>query len=115
MATDTLLQPGRYRESIQIQQPNGTPGTLGQASWTVVATVRGWLESLTGKELDSAQMGGAQVDHVFHVRYRTGITAKMRCYIGRDNSRRFDVQYVRTLTEGNARELLIYCKEVMPL
>lgn len=110
-----VIQAGRYRESIQIQQPTGSLGTLGQVSWVVVATVRGWLESLSGKELDSAQQGGSQVDHVFHIRPLAGVNAKMRLYIGRDNARTFLVQYTKTVDEGNSRELLVYCKEVMPL
>lgn len=109
------IEAGRFRESVEIQAPTGTPGALGQVTWTVVGTFRGWLESLSGKELDSAQQSGSQVDHVFHLRYLAGVNASMRLFIGRDNSRRFDVQYVRTAQEGNARETLVYCKEVMPV
>lgn len=110
-----MIDAGRMREVITLESPTGTPGMLGQRTWVTVGTMRGWIDTPSGKELNSPQMGGSQADQVFHVRFTRAVKANMRLRIGREPARVFDVLWVKPVSEGNLRALEIYCREVMTI
>lgn len=76
------MQTGRLRERITIQQESITRDSSGEQliAWTTVATV--WARVTPGASserfLASAGQRVAEVTHTIHLRYRAGITPKMR-------------------------------------
>lgn len=76
------MQTGRLRERVTIQQESVTRDGSGEQlkSWTEVATV--WAAVTPGASserfLASAGQRVAEVTHTVRIRYRAGITPKMR-------------------------------------
>lgn len=103
------------RASITLEQP-GTPGTLGQASWTTYAIARAEIRTLTGKEAAEPHFIGSQTTHACFTRYTpslAGVNARMRIRLAEDGNRIFHITHVIRDVEGNTRELQLYCREVM--
>ncbi len=76
------MQTGRLRERVTIQTEDVTRDASGQElkTWPDVATV--WAQVLPGASaerfLASAGQRVAEVTHTVRIRYRAGITPKMR-------------------------------------
>lgn len=105
------MQAGRLRELVTIQQQSVTRDEYGAEviAWVDVATV--WASVLPKASGERFISGAAQelakISHTVRVRYRSGITPKMRLAWG---SR---LLYVETLTDpnGRRRELVLMCEE----
>lgn len=104
------MDAGKMRETITIERPSETRGTLGQAVWEAFTTARAELKTEKGRELQGPQMSGSEVSFVFVTRYIVGVTAAMRVVMG---PRTFRVTHVIVKDEGNARSLEMYCKEIL--
>lgn len=105
------MSAGKYDKRITIQQKSVTRDTYGgeTVAWVDVATV--WAKEVAtgGREFYSAQQLHAEMDHLFEIRYRTGITTTMR--ISWD-SRYFDI-LAAPPTPGRKRDVQLVCKEVV--
>jgi SPP1 family predicted phage head-tail adaptor len=105
------LGPLRYMITIQ-QLVAGSPqqNNIGEPdeTWTDVATVNASVEPLRGRELIAAQTTNSEVTGTIRMRYRSGITPKMRCVL--DGTRYFDILAVVNTMERD-RELLLSVRE----
>lgn len=105
------MQAGRLRERVTIQQQSVSRDSYGAeiVTWADVATV--WASVLPKASAERFIVGAAQdlakISHAVRIRYRTGITPKMRVSWGG----RF--LYVQTVTDpdGRERELILLCEE----
>jgi SPP1 family predicted phage head-tail adaptor len=103
------VRAGELRHRITLQARPATKDGLGQESdaFADVATVWAKVEPLAGRELLTAQQVLATVTHKVTLRYRDGVTAKMRVLWG---VRTFDVEVVLNLQEQDT-ELNLLCVE----
>lgn len=103
------MRAGDLHHRVTIQQPVESQNSYGEpiATWQDVATVWAAIEPLQGRERFDAQQVVAQVDTRIRIRYRPGITPKMRVLFG---TRVFDIQAV-VEPETRRRELQLLCRE----
>lgn len=74
---------GNLRHRVVIQQPVETQDANTGAvnvSWSTFATVWASIEPLSAREFVAAQAEASKVTARIKIRYRTGVTAKMRIY-----------------------------------
>lgn len=78
------MQSGRLFNQVMIQSYTATRASNGEEvkSWSTVATVWASVEPLSGRELLAARDVRADVTTRIRIRYRTGITPKMRAIMG---------------------------------
>lgn len=72
---------GKLRHRVTIQKPGRTQDPVTgeiKNGWTDVATVWASVEPLSVKEFIAAESGQSEVTTRITIRYRQGITAKMR-------------------------------------
>jgi SPP1 family predicted phage head-tail adaptor len=105
---DTLMS--RLRHKIMIQQvarsPDGSGGRL--ENWTTFATVFAGVEPLRGKEMYDHQQIQSEITHRIRIRYRSGVTPKMRVSF---EGRIFRILSVINIFERD-REMQLMCQEV---
>lgn len=77
------LAAGKLRHRVVIQQPvetqDGITGAM-EVSWADVATVWASIEPLSAREFIASQAEDSQISARITIRYRAGISAKMRLY-----------------------------------
>ncbi len=78
------MQAGKLNQQIVIQSYTATRASNGEEvrTWATVATVWASVEPLSGRELLAARDVRADVTTRIRIRYRTGITPKMRATMG---------------------------------
>jgi len=105
------MNPGELRHRITLQSMTTVPDAEGIAvrTWTTFATVWGRYKDLSGRELLAAQSIAAEVNGHIDMRYRAGITPKMRALW---NGRTFDILAAPD-KEGLRRYLELYTREVI--
>ena len=105
------MQSGRLRERVTIQQQSITRDSYGGEviNWTTFASV--WASVLPAASGERFIRGAVQelakITHTVRIRYRAGITPKMRIsWDGR-------LLYVQTITDptGRRAELVLMCEE----
>lgn len=102
------MRSGQLRQYLlSVQSPPGAQDDDGnpRTEWWTVCQPYAKKEDLSGRELFAAQAAQSEVTTRFRIRYRTGITAKMRVLCG-------GVIYniVAVLDrEGSKRELQLMC------
>ena len=107
------LQVGGLRHRLVIQSENAAGdagGGQGADPWAdpvLVATVWGRVEPLTGGERLRAMQIEDRVTHRITIRYRAGITPRMRVVFG---ARTFNIRAVINPEERN-RMLELLCEE----
>ena len=107
------MRSGPLRHRVTIQQlvagsPQQNAGGEMDETWADVATVNASVEPLRGRELIAAQTTNSEVTGTIRMRYRAGITPKMRCVL--DSTRYYDILGVVNTMERN-RELLLSVRE----
>lgn len=105
------MQTGRLRERVTIQQQSATRDGSGEEliTWPDVATV--WARVTPGgsseRFLASAGQRVAEVTHTIHLRYRAGITPKMRIV--------WETRILEIISvvdpDGKLRTTILLCKE----
>ncbi len=105
------MKAGMLRHRVTIQQATETQNSYGEIvqAWTTVATVWASIEARGVRESFAASQQFATADHIITIRYRSGVTAKMRIVYG---SRVFDIQGAVD-PDGRKRTLMIYAKEAV--
>lgn len=106
------MRAGKLRHRVTIQQrtaasPTNYPSGEKDASWTTYLTVWASVEPLSGRELFAAQQVTSDVNVRIRMRYRDGVTAKMRVSF---NSKIYDIVAVINREERNV-ELELLCTE----
>ncbi len=106
-----ILRAGQLRHRVKLQSATETQDSYGAIvqTWADVATVWASIEARTGRETFTAAQVYATADHIITIRYRSGVTAKMRIVYG---SRVFDIQGAVD-PDGRKRTLMIYAKEAV--
>lgn len=107
------LRAGDYRHSITIQQTTQTRDAVGGITdtWSTYLTARASVEPLQmgSREYWDAKKFSAEATHLMRMRYRSGVTPKMRVSW---DSRLFDIEYPLNTEERN-RELILLVKETL--
>lgn len=103
------MQAGLLRKRLIIQKRSTTQDSYGQplTSWTDVAIVWGEVVPTSGNENQSADALQSSENFIVTIRYRAGITAKMRIKYG---NRLFDIQSVLDENERH-RTINLSCVE----
>jgi SPP1 family predicted phage head-tail adaptor len=103
------MQAGRLRHRVTLQSYSESLSALGEPlkTWTDLATVWADVSPERGKEAIAAMQINASVMHRVRIRYREGLTPKMRVVFG---TRTLQVEAVLNVDERD-RELLLVCVE----
>lgn len=103
------MMAGKLRHRIAIEQVTSTGDGYGGRSeaWATFATVWAFVKPLRGHEYFQAQQMQAKVTHNIKMRYRQGVTHKMRVRYG---SRILNIVSVINPDE-KGRELVLMCEE----
>jgi SPP1 family predicted phage head-tail adaptor len=99
------MRAGMTDRRITIEEStNATPNDHGEviASWSDVATVWAYRKPLKGQEKPQEQQELATAEFMFRIRYRTGITEKMRITY---NSEIYDILAVFELGRKKGTEI----------
>lgn len=74
------MKAGKLNKRFNIEQNTPTRNDYGESvpAWTVLATVWGSVEPLTGREFLAQQQVQSEITTRFRIRYRNDITSKMR-------------------------------------
>ena len=99
----------RHRLTLQTQSRSSDGGGGATVTWADTATVWGSINSLSGTELYEAQKINPKLTHEIEIRYRSGISPKMRAKYG---SRIFNIESVQNKDERNAM-LRLVCEELV--
>lgn len=106
------MQAGKLRQRVIIEEPIVSQDTYGEEAeptWVTFAEVWAAVEPLSAGERYTAENAQllAEADTRIRIRYRTGVTHKMRVSF---ENRLFDIQAVINL-ETRDREIHLLCKE----
>jgi SPP1 family predicted phage head-tail adaptor len=101
---------GQIRHVLTLQQRDTTIGTRGQkaSTFTALATVRGAIETLGGREAELARKLSADATLKVTVRYYPGVTVEHRFLFG---TRALNIGHVANWRERN-EWLICLCAEV---
>lgn len=104
------MQAGKLREVLEIQTNTPTANAYGEMvpAWATVATVRGQVQILSGREFIEAKQREVDLSAKITIRYRADITANQRVKWG---ARYFDIDAVLD-AGGAARALILMVREL---
>jgi SPP1 family predicted phage head-tail adaptor len=102
---------GQFRHRIKIQRYTAVQNSLGEEEKTWVDDCKIWasVEPLKGREFFKAQTINAEVTTKITIRYREGISSKMRVVF---EGRNFDILSVMKVEERK-KEIELMCKELI--
>lgn len=106
-----MIRAGELKHSITFQAETVTYDTYNEKipDWVSVATVRAAMITTGGKLFYAAQKLHAETSAVFQIYFSRAINGRMRIKYG---SRIFNILGINNV-DGESRELLISCKEVV--
>lgn len=107
-----VMKIGKLRHRITLQECIASRDSFGAEvlTWVDIATVWASVSPLSGKEYFAAHQINAEVTTKITIRYRPGVTPKMRVLF---NSRCFEILSVLSFEERGI-ELVLMCKERVP-
>ena len=105
------MQAGQLRHRVTLQTVTETRDAVGGIveSWATTVTLWAAVEPLRGREFFQARAEQAGVDTRIRIRYRSGLTPKMRVTWG---SHAYDIEAVIE-PDSRRRELHLMCSEVL--
>lgn len=79
-----MIQSGRLRTRVDIQQPVRTPDRAGGVTqhWSTMTTVWAEVLPISGKEVFEQMKLQSKISHKITIRYRAGVTGGMRLKAG---------------------------------
>ena len=100
---------GALRHRVTIEEPVRVPDAAGGAdiTWQSLATVWAEIQPKAGREVFESDQLGGRVTHDVRMRFRSGVTPKMRIL---HNARSFDIRYVANIGE-RGEWLVCACEE----
>ena len=106
------MKIGKLRHRVRIQAYTAGRDSFGaeEPAWTDVATVWASITPVSGKEYFASAQTNAEVSTKVTMRYRSGITPKMRVVFG---ARIFEIISALNFEERGV-ELNLMCKESVP-
>jgi SPP1 family predicted phage head-tail adaptor len=104
-----MIDPGKLRERVTVQQATQSRNSLGEAvmSWADWQTVWASVEGVSAREALDAGQQEVTITHRVRLRYLTGLTQNMRLS-WRDRT----LNIVNLLEYGNRSEHVAICEEV---
>jgi len=104
-----MIDPGKLRERVTVQQATQTRNSLGEAvmSWADWQTVWASVEGVSAREALDAGQQEVTITHRVRLRYLTGLTQNMRL-----SWRNRTLNIVNLLEYGNRSEHVAICEEV---
>ena len=110
------MQPARLRSRVTLQRRVETQNAFGEVTWSWADVAELWadVETIAGKEYFAAAQVQGGADTKIRLRYRQGITEKMRItriseYGSPIRYEKFDILTVINCGERN-KELMLMCK-----
>ena len=97
------------RINIEVNQPIQNTDGSRIDNWISQSTIWAAYEAKSGKEFFSALKINSEVNAVFRIRYRAGITNKMRITM---KGRKFDILFINDSNKTKG-ELILACREVV--
>lgn len=108
------MQAGQLRRRILVEQPAETASARGGVTpnWATYLAAWAAIEPLTAREVEAAKARWGEVSHRVTIRYRPGVTNKMRVNytLTPDPPRYFDIRGIVNVDE-HRRELELMCVE----
>lgn len=106
------MKIGKLRHRVTLQECIAARDSFGAevSTWVDVATVWASVSPISGKEYFASHQINAEVTTKITMRYRPGITPKMRVVF---TNRYFDILSVLSFEERGI-ELVLMCKERVP-
>jgi SPP1 family predicted phage head-tail adaptor len=103
------MRAGRLRHFVSLQQRVETKNDMGEVTWAWDEVCQIWAEisGLTGREMIAAQQVQSQVSHNILIRWRAGVTAKMRVVEVCEPSVQYDI--VAVLPNARRTETRLMC------
>lgn len=106
------MNAGELKHQISIQQ-----STVGHGSdyggptetWATIATIPASKAHKTSREFYAAQKISAEITDLFMIRFRYGVTAKMRLI---HDGKTYDIVGAPD-PDGRRREIHLFCKEIV--
>lgn len=98
------MRAGELRHRLSLQQVTETRNAIGEAveAWATIATVPGSLTPISGRERFLAAQTQAEATYRARIRWRAGVTAKMRILF---EDRVYQITHVGD--DGRRRELVL--------
>lgn len=95
---------------MTLQEPVTAQNGYGErtTTWSTVATVWASVEPLRGREFFDAERVQSEISHRVRMRYRSGMSSKLRVLLG---SRVLQIEVVIDVEERH-RELQLMCREM---
>lgn len=109
----TITDPGQFRQKIEIESPTETQGDFQetQSEWETFVEARAKIEPINGREGWRYAQVDSIVTHEITMRFRRGITTKMRVkFLDPAGTRYFGIRSVLNTEELNVEHKLI-CEE----
>lgn len=100
----------RHRVTIEEPVRVGDEGGGAVIAWQPIATVWAEIQPKAGREVFESDQQGGRVTHDVRMRYRHGVTAKMRIANG---GRLFDIRHVANPGE-RGEWMICTCEETTP-
>jgi SPP1 family predicted phage head-tail adaptor len=106
-----MAASGRRRHWLRIESPETVAGSFGDQVLTWVTLFEDWgcIEPLQGRELWQAQQVSPNLGHKVTLRYREGLTVKMRVIY---RERIFQIGQVKNIGERDVTLELLCAEEV---
>lgn len=103
-----MIDPGKLRERVTVQQATETRNAIGETvlAWSTYATVWASVEGVSSREALDAGKIDVQISHRVRMRYLSGVTQNMRLS-WRDRT----LEIVSLLEYGNRSEHVLICQE----
>lgn len=108
-----MTSSGDLIHRIRIEQRDPTRNELREQSkaWIPVVTLRARAFPLRGREFHQAAMQQSEITVRFRIRYRAGITSKMRLvWLGEGNDAPFDIAADPIMVDGKKVWMDLMCK-----
>jgi SPP1 family predicted phage head-tail adaptor len=105
------MKAGQLRHRVTLQSPTESQTGYGEPTltWSTVSDIFASVEPLSGRERWNAQQFQSEATHQVRMRYRSGVTSKMRIVWG---SRTFHFMEPPRNTEERNVELIVLAKEM---
>ena len=104
-----MIDPGKLRERVTVQQSSAARNSFGEAvlSWSDFATVWASVEGVSAREALAAGQQDVTITHRVRLRYLPGLTQRDRF-----SWRSRTLNIVSLLEYGNRSEHVAICEEV---
>lgn len=104
------MRAGRLSRHVALEERVETSNDMGEVTWTWTEVCRMWAEiaPLAGREFFAAQQVQSEATHNITIRWRAGVTAKMRIIEICDPAIQYDIMV--PIANARRTEIRLMCK-----